>query len=150
MSSSKKCRQSGFSLLEILVAFSIMAMSLAVLYRSMGSSSRQMGALAWEQQAALLAETLLESRDEIPLEGWHERGQDHLFLWEIQSAPYKAAKVVPISPSSAAAPASVHLSGVEVALHEVDVTIRWGTSQPPRQLSVKTLRPVRVPPGKLL
>ena len=48
-------REKGLSLLEILVAFSIMALALGVLYRATGGSLRSVVAIESTQRAASLA-----------------------------------------------------------------------------------------------
>lgn len=145
----KRPSQTGFSLLEVLVAFAIMAMSLTVLYRSMGSSSRQMAAMTWELQANALAKSLLAQRDEVPPAGWHEQGQYSEFIWSIQSQPFVTPVLQPVNATGSVQPTSVHLSGTSVELHQIQVTIRWGLSGSQRQLNLLALRPVRQPEGKL-
>ena len=51
----KAATQRGFSLLELLVAFSIMALSLGLLYRVAGGSARNVSDVVQIQQAGWLA-----------------------------------------------------------------------------------------------
>ncbi|WP_034692788.1 prepilin-type N-terminal cleavage/methylation domain-containing protein [Acidovorax sp. NO-1] len=125
-------RQKGLSLLEILVAFSIMAMALGVLYRATGGSLRSVVAIESTQRAASLAQSLLALRDAVPATGWADSGETAEFAWSINSAPY---------------PTSVNQPNVP-PLHEVVVEIQWSDAGAGRTLSVSTLRPERKPlPG---
>ncbi len=125
----------GFSLLELLVALSIMALSLAMLYRSMGSSARQAGQMEQQQRAVLLAQSLLASRDALTAAGWNQSGQDDGFSWHVSSTPYA-------SPASA--------SPETVRLHEVRLTVERADDVRPLLLELVTLLPERKPfPGEV-
>jgi general secretion pathway protein I len=68
-------RQHGFSLLEILVAFVILAFSLAAIYQSAGGSVN--AAIADEQRsyALLLAQSVLNNYQGVPPGGLEKSGQ---------------------------------------------------------------------------
>lgn len=88
MTSQNSRHQTGFSLLELLVAFAILAMSLGLIYKAMGASARQVGDMSIYQQASMLAESLLASRDSVTDQGWSESGEQNPFTWQISSQPY--------------------------------------------------------------
>lgn len=124
--------QKGLSLIEILVAFSIMAMALGVLYRATGGSVRSVSVIESTQRAASLAQSLLALRDAVPAAGWSDSGETAGFAWSIRSTPYATSVTQPNVPP----------------LHEVVVEIQWSDAGAERMFSVVTLRPERKPlPG---
>lgn len=119
----------GFSLLELLVAFAIMAISLGVLYRAMGSSVRNVGDLDLRQQATLVAESALDRVSGVPPAGLALSGGVGGMDWSIQTRPFEAGSSDPAAPK----------------LHEVQVVVSWSERGEPKQLVLQTLRPERGP-----
>jgi general secretion pathway protein I len=122
-------RQGGFTILELLVAFAIMAISLGMLYRASGGSVRAVGDMERYQRATVLAESVLAMRDAIPEEGWAEAGQVAGFDWRVASAPY---------PTEVSGPTAT-------PLHEIRVVVSWPQGGRIRQLELATLRPQKKP-----
>lgn len=121
--------QRGLSLLELLVALSIMALAIGVLYRVLGSSVRNVGMLQDQQKAVLLAQSLLAARDAIAPDGWSESGTTAGYVWQVRSQPYG---------SSATQPGAT-------PLHSIAIEIHWVDGGQPRQIMLNTLRPQRRP-----
>ena len=126
-------RQHGLTLLELLVAFAIMALSLGVLYRSMGGSARSAGDIERYQGAIVLAQSLLSLRDAVPEQGWQQAGETAGYQWTITSAPYPTDVSGPNIP----------------ALHEIVITIAWAAGGRQRSFELTTLRPQRKPPEQV-
>lgn len=122
--------QQGFTLLEMLVAFTIMALSLALIYRVMGANARQTGDLVQRQEALLLAKSLVNQRDSIPADGWQESGSLGRYNWVINSQ------------------AQARLQQDLPPLHEVSIRINWQDGGRQRQQDLRVLLPEQAPlPG---
>lgn len=128
---SGRVGQGGFSLLELLVAFTIMAMSLGLIYKAMGGSARNAGDIATRQQAVMLADALLQSRDAVNSQGWQENGTHGRFAWQASTEPW--GQVTP---------------GV-LPLHQLSIVVSWADGTATRQITAQTLLPQRKPaPGE--
>ncbi|WP_298214147.1 type II secretion system protein [Acidovorax sp.] len=124
--------QRGLTLLELLVAFAIMALSLGMIYRIMGGNVRSAGELEARQRAAVLAQSLLALRDTVPEGGLAQSGESGGYRWSMQSAPYGTG-----------------VSGPSVTpLHELTIVVAWEGGGLSRRFELATLRPQRKPsPG---
>jgi len=83
-------RQRGFSLLEVLVAFAILSVSLGVLLQVFATGLRNAGVADDYTQATLYAESILAAYGrETPLgEGVHEGSINDRFSWRGAVSPY--------------------------------------------------------------
>lgn len=126
-------RQSGFSLLELLVAFAIMALSLGLLYRMAGGSARHVSDAIQTQQAVWLVESLLASRASVRADGWNEDGETGGFRWQVRSSRL---------PSEFSGPQYLQM-------HKIQLSVFWTLGSKPGQIDTVTLLPERKPkPGE--
>lgn len=121
-------------MLELLVAFAIMAMSIGLLYRMVGGSARITSDVIEQQHAAWLAESILASHSSVPADGWNEDGHSDGFEWQVRSRRYDSGDQ----------------STERVVLHRIELAVRWTKGSRPGQLQLATLLPQRKPgPGEV-
>lgn len=124
----------GFSLLELLVAMAVLALSLTLLYQVDAGVLRGLGDQTTQERATVLAQSLLDARDAVPASGWTEQGQGGGFDWSV------ASQAQPLPPS---------LDLKTPLLHEVRVAVRWQGRDGVRTLELSTLLPQAMPqPGE--
>lgn len=84
-------RQSGFSLLEVLVAFAILSMSLGVLYQAFSNSLRNVGASGDYSRAMIIAEArLAEAMADVPINEGSDQGEvDERYKWQLTVQRYE-------------------------------------------------------------
>ncbi|MGD9946666.1 MAG: prepilin-type N-terminal cleavage/methylation domain-containing protein [Burkholderiaceae bacterium] len=121
-------RQAGFSLLEVLVAFSIMALALGALYEAAGGSIRGAAEAERVARAAVTAESLLALFETVPPEGVRDAGvSPDGFAWEIASEPALTAADAPQA----------------WPLYRIFVVVRWQDRGVEREFRLASLLPER-------
>lgn len=121
--------QKGFSLLEMLVAFSIMALSLGMLYKVSGNNVRLVAIAAQQDQASALAESLLNTMDLVPEAGRQQAGESAGYQWALRSAPYAGG--------------ATELQAAK--LQQIWVSVTWIENNLQRRIELTTLLPQRKP-----
>ena len=119
----------GFSLLEMLVAFSIMAISLGLIYQMAGGSARHITDAMQAQNAIWLAEGILSSKGSVEPDGWNEDGNSLEYHWQIQSGVYPGTLPHPTA----------------IRLHRIELTMTWDGGSRPGRVQLVTLLPERKP-----
>ena len=131
MTSRPYANQTGFSLLEVLVAFSIMALSLGVLLRIFGGSGHIASTADDYSRAIITAESLMARTGvETPLEPGESQGEtSDGYRWRLSVYPY---------------PFDESLLGEQKTVgykpYWVELEVEWGELDDPRAFSLTTLR----------
>ncbi len=121
-------RQSGFSLLEVLIAFSILAISMGVLLQIFSRAMSTTAISGDYSRAATLAEAKLNAVGiEYPLEeGTYGGDPDEGMEWQVNIFPYELEGYL--------------IDQTPAAPYQVNATVTWGEEPRRRQLTIKTLR----------
>ncbi|WP_295430254.1 prepilin-type N-terminal cleavage/methylation domain-containing protein [uncultured Thiodictyon sp.] len=127
-------RQAGFSLLEVLVAFAILAVSLGVLMQIFSRATITTITTAQYSRAAALAQARLAAvGSAIPLkEGPVSGDPEDGFAWQIGIVPVELGETPTASGLSDVVPA--------VTAYRVTVTALWQEGARVRRLTLSTLR----------
>ncbi|WP_256775365.1 MULTISPECIES: prepilin-type N-terminal cleavage/methylation domain-containing protein [unclassified Stenotrophomonas] len=133
-------RQRGYSLLEVIVAFALLALALTLLLGSLSGASRQIRQADLRSRAVLHAQSLLAVTGiEAPLQAGHSAGQweDGRYRWELDVVPYA-------EPRGAAAAVAEPVAGPTLA--QLTLQVRWGDADADR-LQWRSLRLLPANPG---
>lgn len=126
--------QRGYSLIEVIVAFALLALALTLLLGTLTGSTRQLRQADEATRAVLHAQSLMAAQGvEQPLrpqrtEGSFEQGR---FRWTLQVAPY-------VDPRPAPATGDIETVS-QLRLLQLDLTVRWGEA-PAQRLHWRSLR----------
>lgn len=126
-----KGRQRGFTLIEIVVAFALLAVGLTLLLGTLSGASRQLRQAGDAGQAALHAQSLLAERSDALLQPGQLRGtfEEGRYRWQLAVTPWQ-------DPQADAAPADPF--GPRLLHLQLDV--RWGDGGPQQRLRLTSLR----------
>jgi general secretion pathway protein I len=133
-------RQNGFSLIEILVAFSIMALSLTMISKTLASNTRSISNLEHRQTANLIAEGLVNSKSSLPPEGWNDEGVNGVYRWRVTSSPATAKQIQVVRPQNIVMPTGEKTK--ETSFYQVDIRVFWKDGAKERVVSHSVLLPV--------
>jgi len=133
-------RNGGFTLLELLLAFVVFALSFATVLEILSGSMRNTVRARHNSEAALTAQSLMDQLGlEIPLQnGYIANGESGDYVWELEVFDYT---------NTGENSHSVELAELtQIELLQVDLVISWGTSprnQTRRFSTVRALLPNR-------
>ncbi len=115
----------GFSLIEMLVAMAIMAMSLTALYQATAGATRNVRVDEKYSYAYLLAESLMAEYAVVDINGTDEHGSTAGgFHWHVMAQPVIGD-----------APAVLKEDGLQA----VQITVAWGEEDTQRQVRLDTV-----------
>ena len=128
--------QQGFTLLEVLLAFVVFALSFTVVLEILSGSMRNTVRAREYTEVALIAQSALDQVGlDIPLEeGSQAAGEAGNYQWEVQIYPFAG------SAQNARSLELSELTGVE--LLEVECVVSWGESPRDRTMRFATVRAV--------
>jgi general secretion pathway protein I len=126
----------GFTLLEVMLAFVVFALSFATVLEIMAGSMRSVRRASDDTQVALLAQSIMELvGTEIPIEEgtFNGMGMDR-YQWQLGIYLYE------VSQEDVRTQELAEMSGVE--LYRVDLDIDWDTGRRQRNLHFSTIRSI--------
>lgn len=125
--------QRGFTLLEVIVAFAVLALALTLLLGTMSGAARQIRESANAGRAALHAQSLLAQLGVgEPLGPGRDQGdfEDGRYQWALDVRPWR----------DATQPAGMPLDPAAPRLLEIQLDITWGQAGPRERLQMRSLR----------
>jgi general secretion pathway protein I len=127
-------RQRGYTLIEVIVAFALLALGLTLLLGTLSGATRQVRVAADGGRAALHAQSFLDELDmDAPLRPQQHEGdfEDGTYRWRLDVQPWRAApEASPVAPLPAQGP----------RLLEVELDVEWGDGRPGQRLNIHSLR----------
>ena len=121
--------EGGFSLIEVLVALTILGLVLGTLFQVFSGGLRNVAAAERYVRAAVIADSKLAAVGrEIPLEpGRESGGRQGEYAWAVAITPYQATGDATKAENAA------------VQLYRVTVSVRWAHVLGERQVTIDTL-----------
>ena len=127
-------RQRGYTLIEVIVAFAILALGLTLLLGTLSGAARQVRWADEAGRASLHAQSLLDTVGiGEALRPGHRDGsfEDGRYRWSLDVAPYRDPLLPPAATTDLGAP----------RLLQVSLLVEWGKPDDPRQrLLLRSLR----------
>ena len=129
-------RSRGFTLLEVLLAFVVFALSFAVVLEILSGSMRSTARAKEYTEVALIAQSIMDQVGlDIPLQpGFGLEGETGAYRWDLTIEPLKGANDTLNSTELA------ELTGID--LLEVHLSISWGTYPRERSNEFSTIKAV--------
>ena len=124
-------KQQGFSLLEILIAFSILALSLGILLKIFSAGVNTAGVAADYTAAVQIAQSLMAKTGvETPLQAGHSTGlENNRYHWRVEVSPFRFN------------PDNMDASAITSMLFKVKVIVDWSDGNAEdRRLELITLK----------
>ena len=135
---SSPSRQRGFTLIEIVVAFAILALGLGISMQIASGAMRNARQAATRTDAALYAQSLLDTAGvgESLEEGTSNGEFGDKFRWTLRAEPFELESETPVEPGMA-----------PVQLYRLELVVSWDVGDKEQQASFVTLRALTPDPG---
>jgi len=133
LQSAKPARQRGYTLIEVVVAFAVLALALTLLLGTLSGAARQVRVSADAGRAALYARSLLDQTGiGEPLETGRRNGEfeNGRYRWTLEVAPYADPSKPPDGMFQPGMPRLLRLA----------LTVEWGDAGPRQRLQLQSLR----------
>lgn len=131
---TRPASQRGYTLIEVIVAFAILALALTLLLGTLSGAAKQVRWADEAGRAALHAQSLLDQAGVgEPLRAGHTEGafEQGRYRWSLDVAPYVDPLASRTQPRDLSAP----------RLWQLALDVRWGQGDDPRQrLQLRSLR----------
>jgi len=134
----------GFSLIEVIVAFALLAAALAILIAILGGGLAQVRTAGDASIATLHAESLLAERGALgPIEAGEESGEfeDGRYRWTLEVSEVEDPAPAAVEGGDESPIETVGLQGAgEPALYRLQLEVAWGEGAGERRLRFASLR----------
>ena len=136
---NRRAAAAGFTLIEIIIAFGVLALGLTLLLGTLSGASRQLRQAGDAGRAALHAQSLLDERAGALLRPGRVQGtfDDGVYRWQLAVAPWRDPQARDNVPEDLAAARLLH----------VQLDIAWGDGGPQQRLRLTSLRLALPPPA---
>jgi len=131
MSAGRASRQKGYTLIEVIAAFAVLALGLSLLLGILSGGVRQVRESADAGRAALYAQSLLASLGvDTPLQPGRSTGEfeQGRYRWELDITPYHDPTFLDMD------------SGGNAGLLELNLGVTWGEGGARERWQLRTLR----------
>ena len=139
--------QRGFTLIETIAAFVLLALFVGVLMSSLGTAMRH---TVWAEQQSIAAEWAQSKMDLVgigePIEEGNSRGRfDDDYRWEMEVVEYDPPRDPPPAPTEAQLaagyqPVEYDPDSLGMYLYRVDLRVLWGDARDERSAMFTTVR----------
>jgi general secretion pathway protein I len=137
MNAQRRDAQAGYTLIEIIVAFAVLALGLTLLLGTLSGATRQVRQAGDAGRAALHAQSLLAEFGELPQPGTRAGDlEDGRYRWRLQVAPWN-------DPAPRRGPQRIDPNAARL-LH-LQLQVEWGDGGPRQRVQLSSLR-LAVPP----
>ncbi|MUV13765.1 type II secretion system protein XpsI [Noviluteimonas gilva] len=128
-------RAAGFTLIEVILAFALLALGLTILLGILSGATKQVRWADDAGRAAMHAQSLIAQQGVgAPLEQGHKEGdfEQGRYRWTLDIEPWRDPSLVSDNPQPQDPTAS--------KMYAIDLQVQWGDGTPRNRLRIRTLR----------